>query len=121
MAGSLPGHTARASAFARASRCLLEPIYRQGPGYKKAGVCLHDIRPARPHQESLFGRGREEDESLTEAIDQINREYGPRAVGLAAAGLPGGEGGLDREWTMKRQKRSPRYTTRFGVLPIAQA
>jgi DNA polymerase V len=121
VAGSLPGHTARASAFARASRCLLEPIYRQGPGYKKAGVCLHDIRPARPHQESLFGRGREEDESLTEAVDQINREYGPRAVGLAAAGLPGGEGGLDREWTMKRQKRSPRYTTRFDELPVAHA
>ena len=121
VAGSLPGHTARASAFARASRCLLEPIYRQGPGYKKAGVCLHDIRPARPHQKSLQGRERAEDESLAEAIDQINREYGPRAVGLAAAGLPDADGGLDREWTMKRQKRSPRYTTRFGELPVAHA
>lgn len=121
LAGSLGEHTARGAPFVKATRRLLEPIYRQGPGYKKAGVCLHDIRPARPHQESLFGRGREKDESLAEAIDQINREYGPRAVGLAAAGLPGGEGGLDREWTMKRQKRSPRYTTRFDELPVAHA
>ena len=127
VAGSLPGHTARASAFARASRCLLEPIYRQGPGYKKAGVCLHDIRPARPHQESLFGRGRKKDESLAEAVDQINREYGTETVGLAAAGLPGGvgrpgaEGSLGREWAMKRQKRSPRYTTRLSELPVARA
>ena len=121
VAGSLPEHTARASAFARASRRLLEPIYRQGLGYKKAGVCLHDIRPARPHQESLFGRGREEDEALAEAVDQINREYGSRAVGLAAAGLPDGEGNLAREWTMKRQRRSPRYTTRWDDLPVAYA
>ncbi len=46
-----------------------------------------------------------------EAIDYINREYGKGATGLAAAGLPGGEGNLGREWTMKRQKRSPRSTT----------
>ncbi|WP_103028683.1 Y-family DNA polymerase [Salinibacter altiplanensis] len=120
-AGSLPEHIARASAFARASRRLLEPIYRQGLGYKKAGVCLYDIRPARPHQESLFGRGREEDEALTEAVDQINREYGKETVGLAAAGLPGGEGNLEREWTMKRQKRSPRYTTQWDELPVVHA
>ncbi len=121
VAGSLPEHTARASAFTGASRRLLEPIYRSGHGYKKAGVCLYDIRPSRPHQESLFGQGRKEDENLMEAVDQINREYGKGAIGLAAAGLPGGKGNLEREWTMKRQRRSPRYTTRWDELPVAQA
>jgi len=121
VAGSLPEHTARASAFAKASRRLLEPIYRSGYGYKKAGVCLYDIRPSRPHQESLFGQGRREDEALTEAVDYINREYGKGATGLAAAGLSGGKGTLGREWTMKRQKRSPRYTTRWEELPVAHA
>jgi DNA polymerase V len=121
VAGSLPEHTARASAFVKASRRLLEPIYRNGYGYKKGGVCLYDIRQSRPHQESLFGRGRKEDEDLMEAVDRINREHGTRAVGLAAAGLPGGKGNLGREWTMKRQKRSPRYTTRWDELPLARA
>ncbi|WP_103027169.1 Y-family DNA polymerase [Salinibacter altiplanensis] len=121
VAGSLPEHTARGASFVKASRRLLKPIYRGGYGYKKAGVCLYDIRPARPHQESLFGQGREEDEALAEAVDQINREHGKETVGLAAAGLPGGKGNLGREWTMKRQKRSPRYTTRWDELPVAHA
>jgi DNA polymerase V len=56
-----------------------------------------------------------------EAVDRINREHGTRAVGLAAAGLSGGEGNFGREWTMKRQKRSPRYTTRWDELPVAHA
>ena len=79
-------------------------------------MCLYDIRPSRPHQESLFGRGREEDEELMEAFDQINRTYGRGTIGLAATGLPS-----ERAWTMKRQKRSPRYTTRWDELPVAKA
>ena len=114
VAASLPAHTARASAFVKASRRLLEPIYRGGHSYKKAGVCLYDIRPSRPHQESLFGRAREEDESLMAAVDQINQEQGQDAINLAAAGMPS-----DRDWAMKRQNRSPRYTTRWDELPTA--
>jgi DNA polymerase V len=121
VAGSLAEHTARGSAFAKASRRLLEPIYRQGYGYKKAGVCLYDIRPSRPHQESLFGQGRKKDEDLMRAVDQINQEHGTSAIGLAAAGLPGAEGPLGRDWTMKRQNRSPRYTTRWDELAVAKA
>ncbi len=116
VAGSLGTHTARGAPFVTASRRLLEPIYRGGYGYKKAGVCLYDIRPSRPHQESLFGRRREEDEDLMAAVDQINAEHGKNAIGLAAARLPPG-----REWTMKRQQRSPRYTTRWDELPVATA
>lgn len=95
-------------------------IYREGYGYKKAGVELYGIRPSRPHQESMFGRRRSEDEALTEAVDRINREHGNGAIGLAAAGLPGSES-AGREWTMKRQRKSPRYTTRWDELPVARA
>jgi DNA polymerase V len=116
VAASLGAHTARAAPFLRASRRLLEPIYRDGYGYKKAGVCLYDIHPSRPHQESLFGRRRQEDEDLMDAVDRINQTYGKETIGLAAAGLPG-----ERSWTMKRQKRSPRYTTRWDELPVATA
>lgn len=120
VAGSLQEHTARGAPFVRASRRLLEPIYREGYGYKKAGVQLYDIRPSRPHQESLFGRGREEDEALTRAVDRVNREHGKGAIQIAASGLPKSES-AGREWTMKRQKRSPRYTTRWDELPVATA
>jgi len=119
LVGSLPEHTARGAPFVKASRRLLEPTYRSGYGYKKAGVCLYGIRPRRPHQESLFGQGRREDEDLMEAVDRVNREHGKGAIGLAVAGLPGGKGNLGREWAMKLQKRSPRYTTRWDELPVA--
>jgi DNA polymerase V len=116
VAGSLPEYTARGAPFVKAAGRLLDPIYRSGYGYKKAGVCLYDIHPARPHQESLFGRRRTEDEELMSAVDRINRRHGKETVGLAAAGLPG-----DRDWSMNRQKRSPRYTTRWDELPVARA
>ncbi len=121
LAASLSTHTARAAPFVKASRRLLEPIYRDRYRYKKAGVMLYDIRPARPHQESLFGRRRCRDERLMDAVDQINRRYGARSVGLAAAGLPGADGPLGRSWSMTRQRRSPRYTTRWDELPVATA
>jgi DNA polymerase V len=50
------------------------------------------------------------------AVDAVNREHGAETIGLAAAGLP-----EERTWTMKRQTRSPRYTTRWDELPVAQA
>jgi len=118
-AGTLPEHTARAAPFARATGRLLEVIYREGYGYKKAGVQIYDIRPSRPHQESLFGRGRSEDEDLMAAVDSINREHGKGAIGLAATGLPKSTS-AGREWTMKRQRKSPRYTTRWDELPVAR-
>lgn len=121
VAASLSTHTARGAPFVRASRRLLEPIYRDRYSYKKAGVMLYDIRPARPHQESLFGRRRHRDERLMDAVDRINRRHGHRAIGVAAAGLPGAEGPLGRSWAMKRQCRSPRYTTRWDELPVATA
>ena len=117
---TLPEHTARAAPFVRATGRLLEVIYRADYGYKKAGVQLYDIRPSRPHQESLFGRGREEDERLMAAVSQVNREHGNGTLGLAAAGLPGSDS-AGREWTMKRQQKSPRYTTRWDELPVARA
>ena len=110
----LGAHTARGASFVRATRRLLEPIYRSGYGYKKAGVQLYDIRPSRPHQTSFFGRSREKDEDLMDAVDHLNAEYGTNAVHLAATGVA-----ETQEWEMKRQNRSPRYTTRWDELPTA--
>jgi DNA polymerase V len=116
-AGTLPEHTARGAAIVKAARRLLRVIYRDGYAYKKAGVRLYDLRPARPHQESLFGRRRSQDEALAAAVDQINRTYGRDTIGVAAAE----SGSAERDWTMTRQRTSPRYTTRWDELPVAQA
>ena len=116
MAGTLRAYTARAAPFVRAARRLLGPIYRDYVGYKKCGVCLYDLHPARPHQTSLFGRERTKDERLMAAVDRVNDRYGSDTLHLAAAGTPD-----ERDWAMKRQRRSPRYTTRWDELPVATA
>ncbi|MFC7782748.1 DUF4113 domain-containing protein [Legionella taurinensis] len=45
-------------------------------------------------------------------IDGINRKYGPRSMRLAAEGFR-------KSKSMKRQLKSPHYTTRWSELPIA--
>jgi DNA polymerase V len=51
-----------------------------------------------------------------DAVDRINDAYGRGTIGLAAAGLP-----EHRGWQMKRENRTPRYTTRWDELPVARA
>ena len=86
--GTLPEHTAGGAAFVRAARRLLSVIYREGCPYRKAGVRLYDLRPAHPHQASLFGRRRaQEEEAPAEAVDAISRAYG-RDTSWAGGGGP---------------------------------
>jgi DNA polymerase V len=95
---------------------LLRVIYREGPAYKKAGVRLQALRPEEPRQGHLFEEADAADEALMAAVDQLNRTMGRGTVGFAAAGVAG-----QRDWTMKREMRSPHYTTRWRDLPVAAA
>jgi DNA polymerase V len=97
-----------------AAGTLLDVVYREGPAYKKAGVTLQALRPEDAGQGHLFRQPSSADDALMDAVDQINREMGRDTVGFAAAGVPG-----DRDWTMKREMRSPHYTTRWADLPVA--
>ena len=45
---------------------------------------------------------------LNRAIDEINRKFGKGTIHLAAATAGG--------WRMKRERMSPRYTTRLGEI-----
>ena len=99
-----------------AAGTLLRAVYREGPAYKKVGVRLQALRPEGTGQGHLF-RGRDAgDDALMAAVDHLNQTMGRDTVGFAAAGLAG-----ERDWTMKREQRSPHYTTRWADLPVAQA
>ena len=77
---------------------------------------LQALRPEGTGQGHLF-RGRDAgDDALMAAVDHLNQTMGRDTVGFAAAGLAG-----ERDWTMKREQRSPHYTTRWADLPVAQA
>jgi DNA polymerase V len=45
-------------------------------------------------------------------MDTINKKMGKGSVGVAAAGVRMG-------WEMKREKKSPNFTSDWGELPVA--
>ena len=92
-------------------------VYRPGFNYAKAGVMLLDLQSDAIHQGELalsdeHGRG-----GLMQVLDEMNHRYGRGTLCMASAGLAG----TRRVWTMKQQRRTPQYTTRWEDLAIAHA
>ena len=91
------------------------------PGYKlaKAGVMLMDLAANTVHQSELDFESDEVPDrgALMTTIDGINRRYGRGTVLMASAGLAGDA----RAWSMKQERRTPRYTTCWEDMPVARA
>jgi DNA polymerase V len=89
---------------------LLRSIYRKGYAYKKAGVLLLDLIPKRFQQTLLFEqhdnpRRRE----FIDAFEEVSARYGQSCAFLAAQGV-------SKKWSMRREMRTPRYTTSWDDL-----
>jgi DNA polymerase V len=54
---------------------------------------------------------------LMQALDAVNGRYGRGALLVASAGLEGDH----RTWSMKQERRTPGYTTRWAELAVARA
>lgn len=93
----------------------LEKMYRSGFRYKKAGVMLTLLSDKHACQRSIFDHDARTQRSnkLMEALDMINRDYGHGTVRSGASGF-------SQRWAMRRENRSPRYTTRWEELPIVK-
>ncbi|EPC3544770.1 translesion error-prone DNA polymerase V subunit UmuC [Aeromonas hydrophila] len=85
---------------------LLPRIWRDEQRYQKGGVMLADFTPSGIQQGDLFAMEQQEPRSgaLMQVIDKINQE------GLGKVFF-GSRGKDNREWMMKREHLSPRYTT----------
>jgi DNA polymerase V len=93
----------------------LEQIYKPGYQYQKAGVMLTGIIPKTNGQVSLFDNiDRTKYQKISDAMDKINFEMGSGTVIFAATGVK-------REWKMKRDLKSPQYTTRWEEIPNVKA
>ena len=109
-----------------AALAALERIYQPGYPYAKAGVMLLDLQSdAVPQGELDFGEdvgapssaGAAPRQRLARVLDELNHRYGQDTVFLASAGL----GGRARRWSMRQQRRTPRYTTHWDELAVARA
>ncbi|WP_412070606.1 Y-family DNA polymerase [Rubrivirga sp. IMCC43871] len=122
---------------AAARRCLVRAhIAHDGQGrpyrYRKAGVMLAEIRPEGTQQRPLFSitdRHRSAPPqlraALMESLDAANRRFGKQAVVVASQGCPSmlaqtrAASGAPA-WEMRRERMSPRYTTRWDELAMVR-
>jgi DNA polymerase V len=92
----------------------LKRIYQQGFRYKKSGVLLMGLHPKGNQQGSLFDDPtiQAKSDDLMQVMDAINRRMGKGCVSIAA-------GGVQKDWSMRREKKTPNYTSDWGELPVA--
>ncbi len=99
----------------RCARFCLENLFKQGIYYHKSGVMLGDLIDKRFRQQDLFHQPSNEllerTEKIMQTMDFINKKYGERTVRLAAEGF-------QKTWSMKRQLKTPNYTTRWSEIPL---
>lgn len=107
---AMPTHDTRA--LLAQIPALLPRIWRDEQRYQKGGVMLADFTPMDMQQGDLFASEQQapHSEALMQVIDKINR-------GRLGKVYFGARGGNTKEWMMKREQISPRYTTCFSELP----
>jgi DNA polymerase V len=113
---ALPAPTANTLDLHGPALEILREIHKPGYRYQKAGVILLDLSPASGRQLSFLephGEEKTRRDALMRAMDRINTVHGRGTLTLAASGLG------KKEWHMRQERRSPRYTTCWDELPLA--
>ena len=96
----------------------MRAIYKPGIQFMKAGVMLLDLIPEGQEQGELpLDEEGEASVRLMGAVDAINDRYGQGVIRVASAGIQVKK----REFEMRQQLRTPRYTTRWDEVPVARA
>jgi len=95
----------------RRAKELLRSIYRPGYSYKKAGVILLDLVSSHSRQGLLFEDfGNDRTRGFVDAVEEVAARYGTMGGFWAAQGI-------DHSWRMRREMRTPRYTTHWSEIP----
>jgi DNA polymerase V len=86
---------------------LVDKLYEQGRLYKKAGVMLSGLVPDATIQGNLFVEEKiNNNRLLMSMLDNVNFAMRDDIIKFAASGT-------SRDWKMRQELRSPRYTTRW--------
>jgi len=92
----------------------LKQIYRVGFSYKKTGVLLMGLHPKSSVQRTLFDdpAAQAKSDKLMDVMDAINRKMGSGSMTTLASGG-------NHRWAMRRESKSPNYTTDWNEIPSA--
>jgi len=97
-----------------AANKIIEEIYREGYRYQKTGITLLNLINEDYVQESLYeDRSLEREEKITTVMDQVNMQYGTNTIFHASQGTK-------KDWRVKSDSRSKKYTTSLKELPLVK-
>ena len=106
----LPSPTVLTNELIKPAMKMAERIYEPGRAYKKAGVILSGLVPDTSIQSNLFEPpSKSVGRFLMEMMDNINFSMRDDVVKFASTGIK-------RNWKMRQEFHSPRYTTRWEEL-----
>ena len=107
---TLPVATAASNELIKAAVQLVDQLFEKGKIYKKAGVILSGLVPDTTVQGNLFVEEKHNNKRyLMDIIDNVNFSMRDDILKFAASGTT-------RNWKMRHEMRSPRYTTRWDEL-----
>lgn len=106
----LPAATSFTNELIKPALELTEQIYKKGKLYKKAGVMLSGLVPDHSIQGNMFlSESKNSSRKLMDMVDNVNFSMRDDVLKFAASGTT-------RDWKMRQELRSKRYTTRWGEL-----
>lgn len=113
----LPHPTDDSRELIKAAMAGLERIFKKDIWYQKCGImlmdlCDHDNEQLGLLAEPISDEKRARNEKLMATLDKLNREHGKNTVRL---GMPRKQ----NAWELRCEHRTPRYTTRWEELAVA--
>jgi DNA polymerase V len=110
----LPVATNHTAELIHHARIALKKMFRKGYLYKKSGIIANDVISSRSLQCALWDDvNREKQEMIMTVVDQINQKMGRGKIRYAIQGA-------GRQWKMRQEKLSGRYTTDWEELLVIQ-
>jgi DNA polymerase V len=108
---TLPAATSATNQLIKPAMELVEKLFKAGKIYKKAGVILGDLEPDRSIQSNLYvAAANNHSRHLMDMVDNMNFSMRDDVIKFGSAGT-------EKNWKMRQELRSPRYTTRWNELP----
>jgi len=108
---SFNSSTNSTSKLISAAKKILKNIYQSGLFYKKAYVFLSGLENSESKQYTFSDDIMmiKKDDNLMKTFDKINKSFGSDTIKYANTGI-------SRDWFMKREKKSNRYTTNWNEI-----
>lgn len=110
---TLPMATASTNELIKPAIKMVDQLFKKDTWYKKAGVMLSGLVPDETIQGNLFEEQKNNNRLLMNMVDNVNFAMRDDMIKFATSGTK-------RDWKMRMEMRSPRYTTRWDELFVVK-